>query len=127
MQGLWLLLALNGLTSTQAAAADCLADLCWSVSPQICVTEQTDQACRTVLQVNWLSEQTQNVCLYLAEQQLYCWQPATQGSWQQAINWQNADVTLRDMNQQVLLQTQLQVQSRQPARRRRLGGPWSIF
>lgn len=124
MPTFWFLLALNSIP-LPPNAADCTA-LCWQVSPQICVTEQQPQNCTTQLQLHWRSNTPLSPCIYLAEQQLHCWQSSTQGQWQQQLQWQNAVLTLRDSDNKVLLQTELKVQSRKPARRR-LSSPWSIF
>lgn len=119
----WIVLALQ--TSALPQTASC-GTLCWDISPQICITEQADQACHSTLQLSWRSDTPLSPCVYLAEQKLFCWQNASEGHWQQLLHWQDAMLTLRDENNQVLLQTPLQVQSRRPARRR-LSSPWSIF
>lgn len=126
MQGAWLLLVLNGLSPASTAPADCAGSLCWQVSPQICVTEQPGQLCETALQLSWQSPTPISACLYLAEQKLHCWQNSYGGQWQQQLSWQNTDLSLRDADDSLLLQTALQVQSRKPARRR-LNSPWSLF
>jgi hypothetical protein len=125
MPGFWLLLLLNGVTP-QVPAATCATAICWDVSPQICVTEQRDQSCRTQLQLSWHSHAPLSACLFLAEQKLHCWHDETVGHWQQLLAWQNAALTLRTADNRVLLHTDLQVLSRKPARRR-LSSPWSIF
>jgi hypothetical protein len=126
MQGLWLLLLLNGVSAQPVQATDCEANLCWDVSPQICITEQQDQNCQTQLQLHWVSKKPLNTCLYMAEEKLHCWQNVRQGSWQQVLRWQSSGLTLRSADNQILLHTELQVLSRKPARRR-LSSPWSIF
>ncbi|GAB2917313.1 DUF3019 domain-containing protein [Rheinheimera gaetbuli] len=123
MLGPWILLALNGISVQHSATC---AELCWDVSPHICITEQQQQSCHATLQLRWRSVAPKNLCLYLAGQQLQCWHDSTAGQWQQPLEWQNALLTLRDAEDQVLLQTELQVLSRKPARRR-LNSPWSIF
>jgi hypothetical protein len=126
MLGLWILLTLNGLTTEQILSADCAASLCWDVSPQICVTAQQNQYCHAQLQLVWVSKAPLDTCLYMAEQKLHCWQDVSRGYWQQDLGWQNTELTLRDNDNLVLLRTELQIQSRKPARRR-LNSPWSIF
>ncbi|MDP5137097.1 DUF3019 domain-containing protein [Rheinheimera baltica] len=126
MQSFWLLLALSGMTTQHDLPVNCDANICWDVSPQICVTEQQKQSCQSQLQLHWYSDTAQNTCLYLAEQKLQCWQNVTQGHWKQKLSWENAALTLRSPDNQILLQTELQVLSRKPARRR-LSSPWSIF
>ncbi len=122
----WLLLALSSIATSETLAANCDASLCWDISPQICITEQPNQQCQTELQLHWTSQRALNACLFLAEQKLHCWRNSSQGQWQQVVSWQSATLSLRDDNNQVLLQTELQVLSRKPARRR-LSSPWSIF
>ncbi|QBL08253.1 DUF3019 domain-containing protein [Rheinheimera sp. D18] len=126
MHELWLLLALNTLVAQPNLPEHCAAQLCWDVSPKICVTEQQNQHCQAKLKLHWRSNTTQNTCLFIAEEKLYCWQDANQGHWQQQLSWQNTDLTLRSSDNTILLQTELQVQSRKPARRR-LNSAWSIF
>lgn len=123
MQLAWILLALNGIASQPS---ELCSSLCWQVSPQTCITEQQQQSCYATLQLSWNSPTPIDLCAYLAGQQLQCWQQSTSGQWQQQLQWQNALLTLRDTKDQVLLQTELQVLSRKPARRR-LSSPWSIF
>lgn len=123
MQLVWILLALNGIASQPPEPC---TFLCWQVSPQTCITEQQQQSCYTTLQLSWHSQTPIDLCVYLAEEQLQCWQQSTSGQYQQPLQWQNASLTLRDTKDQVLLQTELHVLSRKPARRR-LSSPWSIF
>ncbi|GAA0547532.1 MULTISPECIES: DUF3019 domain-containing protein [Rheinheimera] len=126
MQGLWLLLALNGIAAPNPLPANCSSSLCWDVSPQICVTEQQNQSCQTRLQLHWYSQTALSTCLYMAEEKLQCWQQAEQGHWQHIVSWQNTELSLRDSDNRILLRTELQVLSRKPAQRR-LSSPWSIF
>ncbi|HSG51347.1 MAG TPA: DUF3019 domain-containing protein [Rheinheimera sp.] len=126
MRCLWLSLALVFTLATQAAPAECDAAVCWDVSPQICITEQQNQQCKTQLQLHWVSKAPLDTCLFVAEQKLHCWQNVTEGQWQQTLSWQSSALTLRSADNKVLLHTELHVMSRKPARRR-LSSPWSIF
>lgn len=126
MFGLWLMLAMNGITASQGALAPCEAALCWNISPQTCVAEQPGQDCTAMLTVHWVSATPQSLCLYLAESQLQCWQDASAGHWQKPHSWQNATLSLRQPNNTLVLQTELKVLSRKPMRRR-IASPWSIF
>ncbi|MBZ9613507.1 DUF3019 domain-containing protein [Rheinheimera maricola] len=117
---------MNGITAAQGAPAPCEAALCWNISPQICLVEQPDQDCSAILTVHWVSTTPQSLCLYVAQNQLQCWQDATIGQWQQQLNWQNSTLSLRQFNDTLLLQTELKVLSRKPMRRR-IASPWSIF
>ena len=126
MFSLWLLLAMNGINAAQDANAPCEAALCWHISPQTCITEQPNQSCTAVLSVQWRSATPQSLCLYLADNQLQCWQDETTGQWQQQLSWHNAALSLRLHNNSLVLQTELKVLSRKPMRRR-IASPWSIF
>ena len=119
----WIVLALQTSSLSQTVPCD---ELCWNISPQICISEQPEQVCQSTLQLSWRSNTPLSPCVFLAEQKLHCWSNASEGHWQQQLNWQDATLTLRDQDNTVLLQTPLQVQSRRPARRR-LSSPWSIF
>lgn len=121
-----LLLSLSLVSAAAAEAERCSEPLCWQVSPTVCVTDKLEQGCEAQLRVIWFSDSPQTVCLYLAEQAERCWQEATTGQWQQQVNWQLGWLSLRQQ-QQILLSTELQVLSRQPAKRRRISGAWSIF
>lgn len=112
--------------ASEAETAHCTEPLCWQVSPTVCVTDKLEQGCEAELRVIWFSDTPRTVCLYLAEQPERCWQEATTGQWQQQISWQLGWLSLREQ-QQILLSTELQVLSRQPAKRRRISGAWSIF
>jgi hypothetical protein len=111
---------------SQADTAPCSEPLCWQVSPTVCVTDTLDEGCDASLRVIWFSDTPQSVCLYLAEQPARCWQDATTGQWQQQVNWRLGWLSLRQQ-QHVLLSAELQVLIRQPAKRRRISGAWSIF
>ena len=126
MQSFWLLLALNGISMQSALPASCDASICWDVSPQICVTEQPEQPCQTALQLHWYSKNQLDTCLFLADEKLHCWENSIQGQWHRVLSWQNTELTLRSPDNQILLQTELQVLSRKPARRR-LSSAWRIF
>ena len=125
MFGLWLMLAMNGITAAQDANATCEAALCWNVSPQTCVAEQAEQNCTALLTVTWHSQTPQNVCLFIDDSQLQCWHNSSAGQWQQQMNWPNAVLSLRHNNTPII-QTELNVLSRKP-KRRRIASPWSIF
>lgn len=124
MQGILLVMA---LAAPATDSNQCNAGVCWRVSPTTCATEQLDQPCQTTLSVQWHSATTQSLCIAVAEQTLHCWQPAKTGVWQQNIPWQNTILSLQTDTATIILQTKLQVLSRQPIKRRRLNGPWSIF
>lgn len=127
MQRLWLFSFLMLACTVQAASSQCAGDVCWTVTPLVCVTAEQEQQCHTDITVNWSSDRATDLCLVLAGQTQLCWQQATAGQWHKALNWQGSVLSLQNMEQQVVLQTQLSVLSRQPARRRRVAAPWSIF
>jgi hypothetical protein len=123
---LGLLFAGNMLLAT-AHPPECRAELCWSVSPAFCVSATVEQNCEAMLTVSWNSSNAENICLYFAQQQMQCWQQAKQGQWQQSLSWPGKTQVRLQSGNQVLLQKELIVLSRQPEKRRRLVAPWSVF
>jgi hypothetical protein len=124
MHGILLVLA---LATPNSDNYQCNTGICWRVSPTTCATEHIDQPCQSTLSVQWHSATTQSLCVAIAEQTIHCWRPAKTGVWQHNIPWQNAILSLQTDTETIILQTQLQVLSRQPIKPRRLNGPWSIF
>lgn len=113
--------------AAQAASA-CTQMLCWQVAPTVCLLDQQQNSCLLPLQLDWQSAQPLSACAYLDNLQLKCWSASQQGQLQQQLPLTGpAHLELRDMQQQVLLQQQVTVLSRQPERRRRLVAPWSVF
>lgn len=123
MQGFLLVMAL----AVASEAEQCNAGVCWQVSPSTCITERIDQPCQSPLSVQWHSQNQQSLCIVLAKQNLHCWSSASSGSWQKAIPWANETLFLKTEANTFILQTKLKVLSRQPVKRRRLNGPWSLF
>lgn len=124
MHGLLLVMA---LATASTAPEQCNAGVCWRVSPITCITEHIEQSCQSTLTVQWHSATPQSLCVAIAGQTLHCWQPTTAGVWQHNIPWQNTTLSLQTDTTTIILQTELQVLSRQPIKPRRLNGPWSIF
>lgn len=121
------LLFAGNMLLVNAQPPECRAELCWSVSPAFCVSATVEQSCEAQLTISWTSKKAQDLCVYLAQQQMQCWQQAQQGHWQQMLSWSGkAEVRLQN-DSEVLLQKELIVLSRQPEKRRRLVAPWSVF
>lgn len=119
---------LSLLAGAVNAATPCDKKICWQVAPTVCLVDQQQRPCQLDLNLQWQSALPQSVCAYLDEQQLACWNTVQQGQWQQQLQLTGpARLELRNHQQQVLLQQQLTVLSRQPERRRRLVAPWSVF
>ncbi|WP_333609204.1 DUF3019 domain-containing protein [Arsukibacterium sp.] len=127
MQLLSLIGMIMALSGNGNLAERCQESLCWQVSPTVCVTEQQQASCRAELTLRWHSQQPQSLCFYLAEQSMQCWHQATAGEFKQMLDWHYGWVSLRANSDLILLSTELQVLSRQPLRRRRVAGPWSLF
>lgn len=121
-----LILCVSLTSQAEVDGNHCAEPLCWQVSPTVCVTDKLEQGCTAELRVIWFSDTPRTVCLFVAEQAERCWQQAKTGQWQQQVNWQLGWLSLRQ-EQDVLLSTELQVLSRQPVKRRRITGAWSIF
>lgn len=121
------LLFAGNLMLANAQTPECRAELCWSVRPAFCVSATVEQNCEAQLTIHWSSTREQNVCLYFAQKQMQCWQQVKQGQWQQLLSWSGkTEVKLQNDND-VILQKELIVLSRQPEKRRRLVAPWSVF
>lgn len=119
----WMLL----LPLAAMPAEPCATNLCWSASPVLCIASEQGGRCEAELNVVWTSSKPMDLCLYLAEEALNCWQQQQQGQWNSRLIWpEQASLTLRD-TEQVYLDETLKTISRQPKRRRRLMAPWSLF
>ena len=122
------LMLLSFCSLTVKAAPPCGQNICWQVAPSVCLQDQQQNNCQLPLQLSWQSQSPLSLCAYLDEQELACWSAKQQGALQQALVLDGpASLELRDVQQQVLVQQQLTVLSRQPERRRRLVAPWSVF
>lgn len=119
----WMLLLPLAATPTEP----CDTGLCWSASPMLCIASAQGERCEAELKVVWSSSEPIDLCLYLAEEALSCWQQQQQGQWSSRLIWpEQATLSLRDAEQVFLDETLITV-SRQPKRRRRLVAPWSVF
>lgn len=123
---IWMILSFSCFAAE--AAKPCTQNICWQVAPSVCLQDQQQNNCQLPLQLYWQSQSPLSLCAYLDEQELACWSAKQQGTLRQALTLNGpANLELRDVQQQVLLQQQLTVLSRQPERRRRLVAPWSVF
>ena len=105
----------------------CNTAICWTVEPAVCVVDKQQNQCEMALSMSWQSQQPRDLCAFLDDKQLQCWQQQSQGSWQQSLQLKhNSLLQLREQQQPILEQT-LTILSRQPERRRRLVAPWSVF
>ncbi|MBU2068713.1 MAG: DUF3019 domain-containing protein [Gammaproteobacteria bacterium] len=71
------ILILAGCLWPGCAAADQLLQL----TPATCVTLQQGRSCHTQVQVSWQLPKADNVCLYLQQQVLHCWQNSAGAQW----------------------------------------------
>lgn len=51
------------------------------LTPTTCVSLQQGRSCHTQVQVTWQLAQADNVCLYLQQQVLQCWQASASATW----------------------------------------------
>ncbi len=121
------LLFAGNLLLANAQPSECSAELCWSISPAFCVSATPEQHCEAQLSVSWHSDKAQDLCLYIAQQQMQYWLQGQQGQWQQLVSWSGKTEVRLQNDTDVLLQKELIVLSRQPEKRRRLVAPWSVF
>lgn len=124
---LWLLLL--GMTMAQAKAADAQCDrlLCWQIAPVVCVADQTAGSCQLDFRLSWQHPEPISLCAALDGKSLQCWQQQTSGELSYQANLDgHMVIDLRD-GADIRLSRELSVLSRQPARKRRLVAPWSVF
>jgi len=121
------LLLSSQLWLAPAPKPECKGELCWTVSPAFCISATPDQSCKAELSVLWSNDVQADLCLKLAQQELSCWQQQRSGYWQQQLEWPSRARLSLQQGDQVMLQKELIVLSRQPEKRRRLVAPWSVF
>jgi len=117
------------MTSCCAVAQNeqCTAQLCWQVEPTVCVSDQTERQCALTFNLRWTSQQPLSVCAELSDEPLQCWVGQTSGQLShQTLLAGPLQLQLR-VDGETKLAKQLSVLSRQPARRKRLVAPWSVF
>ncbi|EKE77082.1 DUF3019 domain-containing protein [Gallaecimonas xiamenensis] len=97
-----------------------------TLSPHWCVAAPGASSCRTQVRLSWQLPQQSNLCLYLGETTLQCWEKQRQGLWQGTLE-ASAPLQLRlvDDQGQPLWQSSWQVLFTQPVKRRNRM-PWSI-
>lgn len=76
-KGWFYILILAGCLWHSPAVAGGLLQL----TPTTCVTLQQGRSCHTQVQVSWQLAQADNVCLYLQQQVLQCWQNSDAAQW----------------------------------------------
>lgn len=105
----------------------CTAQLCWQVEPTVCISEQTAGACNLTFRLRWTSQQPLSVCAELSDQPLQCWVSQTSGQLTHQTLLAGPSQLQLSVDGETKLAKQLSVLSRQPARRKRLVAPWSVF
>lgn len=117
--------ALMTLSPTSFAQEDILLE----VTPNNCVVEKISDSCKILLEANWHSQNRIDACLYIADEELLCWQNHLKASETIQVKLaKTSQVTLRDSENVVLAKATVKVTSAQPvAYRRRLRADWSLF
>lgn len=64
--------------AAHAAAADTVS---LKLTPDRCVALQQGRLCYATIQIQWQSNQAQDLCLYAGSEKLQCWQASTSGQW----------------------------------------------
>lgn len=105
----------------------CTPELCWQVEPTVCISDQTEGPCALTFNLRWQSQQPLSVCAELSEQPLQCWVSQTSGQLTHQTVLAGASQLQLSVDGETKLAKQLSVLSRQPARRKRLVAPWSVF
>ncbi|WP_031570092.1 DUF3019 domain-containing protein [Rheinheimera texasensis] len=124
---LWLILLVHTVAQAAPADAQCDQTLCWQIAPVVCIANQKSDSCQLDFRLSWQHPEPISLCAELEGLSLHCWQQQTSGelSYQAQIEG-SAQLLLRS-DGHPRLSRELSVLSRQPARKRRLVAPWSVF
>ena len=120
-----LLLVVSG--GAVAQNDQCTPQLCWQVEPTVCISDQTNGQCDLTFNLRWNSQQPLSVCAELSDEPLYCWVGQTSGQLTHQTLIAGPQQLQLSVDGETKLAKQLSVLSRQPARRKRLVAPWSVF
>lgn len=105
----------------------CTPQLCWQVEPTVCISDQTEGQCALQFNLRWSSQQPLSVCAELSDEPLQCWVGQTSGQLTYQTVLAGPSQLQLSVDGETKLEKQLSVLSRQPARRKRLVAPWSVF
>ncbi len=105
----------------------CTPQLCWQVEPTVCVSDQTEGQCALTFNLRWNSQRPLSVCAELSDEPLQCWVGQTSGQLSHQTVLAGPLELQLSVDGETKLAKQLSVLSRQPARRKRLVAPWSVF
>ena len=107
--------------------AQCDQTLCWQIAPVVCVANQKSDSCQLDFRLSWQHPEPISLCAELEGLPLHCWQQQTSGELSYQAQIEGSALLLLRSDGQPRLSRELSVLSRQPARKRRLVAPWSVF
>lgn len=103
----------------------------FSIKPRLCVLAGGEEVCRDELEVHWVSERQQSLCLYQDGQSmpLQCWLEAKKGFYRFTLTASSStDFLLRSDNSDKALGREVfEVVYQQKKYRRQRRNPWSFF
>ena len=124
---LWLTLLVHTVAQAAPADAQCDQTLCWQIAPVVCVANQKSDSCQLDFRLSWQHPEPISLCAELKGLPLHCWQQQTSGELSYQAQIEGSALLLLRSDGQPRLSRELSVLSRQPARKRRLVAPWSVF
>ncbi len=124
---LWLILLVHTVAQAAPADAQCDQTLCWQIAPVVCIANQKSDSCQLDFRLSWQHPEPISLCAELEGLSLHCWQQQTSGELSYQAQIEGSALLLLRSDGQPRLSRELSVLSRQPARKRRLVAPWSVF
>lgn len=107
----WLLLL--GLITTKVLAAtpetDFAATTALQVTPDKCISLQQGRTCYSKVTARWRSETPLDLCLFMHDRQLHCWQQQSSGTFQFEFAAEQSALLQLRQQQQVVQQVIIEV------------------
>ena len=100
------------------------------LTPEVCMVQNSDDACNVEVSLSWSLEAAQDVCIMLAQTPLKCWQNSAAGqfSYKAEVQFQTVYSLVNRKTGDVLATAKVAIQSSNTkSQRRRLRTPWSFF
>lgn len=114
-------------SAAHAQSGQCTSQLCWQIEPTVCVSDNSASPCPLTFSLHWQSKLPAAVCAELAGESLKCWTNQSAGELTHQTLLTEPLLLQLSINGEIQLRQQLSLLSRQPARRKRLVAPWSVF
>ena len=121
------LVSLSALSAEQLPDKNLAGKL--SISPSICVVEESDSNCDTMITVAWQSDQATSACLYRDNKKLFCWTDKQQVEENiYVVTNKPLDFAVVNERGEAISNASFQLFTNKPKNmRRKLLSDWSIF